>query len=300
VAWDIDTGPAGAADFSAGETGAVSKLIRGSSILPARRQDIELHTADGLTLVGELALPEDRAPVATLICLHPLPTHGGMMDSHVFRKAAWRLPALAGLAVLRFNTRGTSSLRGTSEGAFDNAVGERFDVAAAIEYAEFADLPNMWLLGWSFGTDLALKYGCDPAVRGAILLSPPLRYTTDAELAVWADSGKPVTALVPELDDFLRPDEARRRFSVIPHAEVVGVPGARHLWVGYAEVVLDEIVRRVAPDTPVPLPSTWDGPMEYGDSSAYADRTLAAFSDVPHPSQESSYSGKGPIVSPDA
>ncbi len=64
------------------------------------------------------------------------------MDSHVFRKAAWRLPALADLAVLRFNTRGTSSVRGTSEGSFDGAVGERFDVAAAIEYAEFADLPE--------------------------------------------------------------------------------------------------------------------------------------------------------------
>src|SRR5437868_6679589 len=83
--------------------------IRANSILPARREDIELHTADGLTLVGELARPADRDPVATLICLHPLPTHGGMMDSHVFRKAAWRLPALAGLAVLRFNTRGTGS-----------------------------------------------------------------------------------------------------------------------------------------------------------------------------------------------
>ena len=99
------------------------------------------------------------------------------MDSHVFRKAAWRLPALADLAVLRFNTRGTSSVRGTSEGAFDDAVGERFDVAAAIEYAEFAELPNIWLVGWSFGTDLALKYGCDPAVAGAILLSPPLRFS---------------------------------------------------------------------------------------------------------------------------
>ena len=83
-------------------------------------EDIELHTADGLTLVGELALPADRRPVATIVCLHPLPTHGGMMDSHVYRKAAWRLPALAGVAVLRFNTRGTSSVRGTSEGAFDD------------------------------------------------------------------------------------------------------------------------------------------------------------------------------------
>ena len=43
----------------------------------------------------------DRDPVATLVCLHPLPTHGGMMDSHLYRKAAWRLPALADMAVLR-------------------------------------------------------------------------------------------------------------------------------------------------------------------------------------------------------
>ena len=117
--------------------------------------------------------------MATLVCLHPLPTHGGMMDSHVFRKAAFRLPALAGVAVLRFNTRGTSSVQGTSEGAFDDAVGERYDVAAAIEYAEFDDLPDIWLLGWSFGTDLALMHGLDPAVEGAILLSPPLRFSTD-------------------------------------------------------------------------------------------------------------------------
>src|SRR4051812_49847417 len=120
--------------------------IRANSILPARRTDIDLHTADGVRLVGELALPADRDPVATIVCLHPLPTHGGMMDSHVLRKAAWRLPALADLAVLRFNTRGTSSVRGTSEGTFDGGKDERFDVAAAIEYAEFADLPDIWLV----------------------------------------------------------------------------------------------------------------------------------------------------------
>src|SRR6266542_1597057 len=157
-----------------------ARPIRANSILPANRTDIELHTADGLTLVGELALPVAGQPVATLVCLHPLPTHGGMMDSHILRKAAWRLPALAGIAVLRFNTSGTTSERGTSDGAFDGGVGERFDVA------------DIWLLGWSFGADLVLRYGCDPSVVAAILLSPPLRSVTPDDLEVWRASGKPV------------------------------------------------------------------------------------------------------------
>jgi alpha/beta superfamily hydrolase len=255
--------------------------IRANSVLPANREEITLETADGLSLVGELALPEDRDPVATLVCLHPLPTHGGMMDSHVFRKAAFRLPALAGVAVLRFNTRGTTSLQGTSEGSFDEARGERHDVVAAIEYAEFHDLPGIWVVGWSFGTDLALMYAGDPAVRGLVLLSPPLRFSTDEHLAAWAESGKPVLALVPEHDDYLRPDEARERFAAVPQAEVVGVDGAKHLWVGDAERVLDLVVARVAPDVEVPLPREWDGPMQVADTSSYADRTVAAYKDVP-------------------
>jgi alpha/beta superfamily hydrolase len=259
--------------------------IRANSILPATREDIELHTADGLTLVGELARPLDRDPVATLVCLHPLPTHGGMMDSHVFRKAAWRLPALAGIAVLRFNTRGTSSVRGTSEGAFSAAVDEKFDVAAAIEYAEFADLPNIWLLGWSFGTDLTLMHGLDPAVAGAILLSPPLRFSQPEHLKAWAADGRRLTAIVPEFDDYLRPAEATERFAAVPQAEVVPITGGKHLWVGDAEKVLDEIVQRVAPEVTTPLPREWDGPIETGDMNAYADRSVAAFSDVPVPGQ---------------
>ena len=261
--------------------GRMTEIIRGNSILPARRVPLTLETADGLSLVGELALPEDSAPVATMICLHPLPTHGGMMDSHLFRKAAYRLPALADIAVLRFNTRGTASVQGTSGGAFDNAGDEKYDVAAAIEYAEFADLPNIWLVGWSFGTDLALIYGLDPAVAGLILLSPPLRFSDPEHLAAWAESGKPVTALIPELDDYLRPDEARERFAAVPQAELIIVDGAKHLWVGDSERVLDEITRKLAPGVAVPLPKTWDGPISTADSSAYADRTVAAFKDVP-------------------
>jgi alpha/beta superfamily hydrolase len=239
------------------------QTIRANTVLPARRRDIELHTTDGLRLVGELALPLERDPVATLVTLHPLPTHGGFMDSHILKKASFRLPALADIAVLRFNTRGTTSPRGTSEGAFDEGRSERYDVAAAIEFAEFAQTPalvNRWLLGWSFGTDLALMYGNDPAIAGAILLSPPLRYARPEHLQDWADSGRPLVALVPELDDYLRPAEAMQRFGAIPAARVVGVPGAKHLWVGESFVrrALNEIVATVTPGAG-PLPDTWNG-----------------------------------------
>ena len=233
--------------------------ITASTILPAQREPITLLTADGLTLVGELALPEARPPAATLICLHPLPTHGGMMDSHVFRKASFRLPALADLAVLRFNTRGTSSDRGTSDGKFGEGEAERHDVAAAIGFAADRDLPQLWLVGWSFGTELALRFGVAPDVVGAILLSPPLRRAGDADLDSWARSGKPLVALVPEHDDYLQPGDARTRFARVPQAEVIGVPGAKHLWVGerYVRIVLDEIVRRVNPAA-WPLPTKWE------------------------------------------
>ncbi|HEY5223307.1 MAG TPA: alpha/beta hydrolase [Microbacteriaceae bacterium] len=232
--------------------------IRGGIELPARREDIELHTEDGLTLVGELALPLDDVPIATLVTLHPLPTAGGFMDSHILRKAAARLPALADLAVLRFNTRGTHSPRGTSDGGFDGGVAERFDLAAAMAFVRERGLPHPWLVGWSFGTEIALKYGREHPIDGAILLSPPLHRATDAELAAWADDTRPLIAMIPEHDTYLQPEEARRRFAIVPHARVIAVEDGKHLWVGekLTRRVLTEIVNVVNPAA-LPLPTQW-------------------------------------------
>ena len=77
------------------------EAIRAATVLPARRIPVRLTTSDGLALIGELALPEQSAIAGVLVLLHPLPTHGGMMDSHIYRKAAYRLPALADLAIFR-------------------------------------------------------------------------------------------------------------------------------------------------------------------------------------------------------
>jgi hypothetical protein len=232
--------------------------IRGGVELPARREDIELHTSDGFTLVGELALPLTVAPVATLVCLHPLPTGGGFMDSHILRKAAARLPALADLAVLRFNFRGVTSPRGTSEGSFGDGILEEKDLAAAMSFVAERGLPHPWLVGWSFGTEVAVRFGLRFPIDGAILLSPPLKRATDAELGRWAGSSKRLVAIIPELDDYLRPPEARERFAIVPETDLVEVSDGKHLWVGEHQTarVLGEIVTRVNPSK-VPLPTVW-------------------------------------------
>jgi alpha/beta superfamily hydrolase len=225
-------------------------------VLPANRRSISIKTADGLNLIGEVATPIGNR-VASILCLHPLPTAGGMMDSHVYKKAANRLPAMAGIEVIRFNTRGTTSEAGTSDGTFGEGVSEKFDVEAAIEFA-FNELgvEKLWVLGWSFGTDLALKFARDSRVKGLVLLSPPLRTSEVSDLEFWANDGRPVTALIPEFDDYLKPEAAAVAFKLLPQIKLINVADAKHLWVGEPAVyrVLSEITEILSPQS-LPLPT---------------------------------------------
>ena len=240
--------------------------LAANNVLPAQREPITLTTADGFKLIGELALPEQGESVATIICLHPNPTGGGMMDSHLFRKAAWRLPALAQVAVLRFNFRGTTSAAGTSEGAYDQGHLEGQDLEAALDFAIARNLPNIWLVGWSFGTDVLLIHGNVDPVQGGILFSPPLKWSDESALQGWADSGRPLLALVPELDEYLTPEQALPRFAKVPQCETIGIAECKHLWVGekFVRIAWEEALSRIRPDLPK-LTWQWDGPMDKWD-----------------------------------
>ena len=234
----------------------MAEPIRPSTQLPANRSPFTLITADGETLVGEVASPIGNSTGA-ILCLHPLPTAGGMMDSHILKKAANRLPDMAGITVVRFNTRGTTSANGTSTGNFDNGIAEKFDVEAALSYClDTLKLENLWIVGWSFGTDLALRHAKDPRHKGLILLSPPLRTTEPSDLEYWNQDGRPVITVVPELDDYLQPAEAAERFSIIKNHHMIAVDGAKHLWVGEPSVyrVLTELTQIIAPSR-LPLPT---------------------------------------------
>lgn len=236
-------------------------MIRASTVLPALREPFKLVTSDGLNLVAEIARPlkPTNASVGTLVMLHPLPTAGGMMDSHIFRKAAARLPEFADLNILRFNSRGTESEAGRSDGHFENGDGEIHDVQAAIDFAATnCGTQNLWVVGWSFGTDLALRHARDPRVKGLILLSPPLRTAKLSDLQWWAQDGRRVISLVPEFDDYLKPNEAVIAFEPLTQIEIIPVDGAKHLWVGEPHVyrVLNEITKIVNP-AKAPLPTEY-------------------------------------------
>ncbi|NQU36563.1 MAG: alpha/beta hydrolase, partial [Actinobacteria bacterium] len=176
--------------------------------------------------------------------------------------------ALADVAVLRFNTRGTASAGGTSGGVFDGGDAEGLDLAAAVDYVRSRGLPTPWLVGWSFGTDVILKHPEVEPISGVVLISPPLRYTNAQELAAWAQRDCPVLALIPEFDDYLRPDAAAQAFAPLPAVELMTGSGAKHLWVGEPSVqfVLNELVRVVQPAALDPetngLPTQWGGPIE--------------------------------------
>ena len=225
-------------------------------MLPANRRPITIRTADGLNLIGEVATPI-AVRNGSILALHPLPTAGGMMDSHVYKKASNRLPAMAGIEIIRFNSRGTTSEAGTSEGSFGEGVTEKFDVEAAIEFS-FNELgvEKLWVMGWSFGTDLALKFARDPRVIGLILLSPPLRTSELSDLEFWAKDGRPITALIPEFDDYLQPAAAAKAFEIVSQINLINVDEAKHLWVGEPAVyrVLSEITKIIAPES-LPLPT---------------------------------------------
>jgi alpha/beta superfamily hydrolase len=233
----------------------VPELIRPSTILPANRSLITIKTSDGLNLIGEVATPLGEI-TGSLLMLHPNPAGGGMMDSHIYKKAANRLPTMAGVQIIRFNTRGTQSELGKSEGEYDHGKAERFDVLAAVDYCfEQLKTHNLYVIGWSFGTELALQYARDKRIKELILLSPPMLSTTDEDLDFWIKDGRQITALIPELDDYLRPDAAKLKFSKLKNLKQIDVVGAKHLWVGepMVHLVLSEIVKVIAPNR-LPLP----------------------------------------------
>ena len=194
-------------------------------------EPVQLHTADGLTLEGELQVPDGARAAAVLA--HPHPLHGGNMRSIVIGALFAGLPA-AGMAALRFNFRGV----GASEGTHDEGRGERLDVVAALDaLAEIAGAPGLPLVlaGWSFGADTSLAVD-DERHAGWFAVAPPLRHTGDVAAA---SDPRPTLLAVPERDQFRSPESAREVVASWTNTRIHVVPGADHFLVGRTDRVVE-------------------------------------------------------------
>jgi alpha/beta superfamily hydrolase len=169
--------------------------------------------------------------MAALVC-HPHPLFGGTMHNKVVYQAAKSLDAL-GLAVLRFNFRGT----GLSEGKHDRGEGERGDVRAALDFlaAEFPNIPLL-VAGFSFGSWVGLRAGCeDPRVTSLIGLGAPVN---NADFSYLTHCPKPKLFVHGSSDMYGAVDKLNAVVAAVPgENKIVIVDEADHFFVGKLDQV---------------------------------------------------------------
>ncbi|HLJ48927.1 MAG TPA: alpha/beta fold hydrolase [Bryobacteraceae bacterium] len=145
--------------------------------MPRRIESLMLSGPAG-QLEALLEEPEDTAPIEAFLVCHPHPKGGGTMHNKVVYRMA-RALRRSGAVVLRFNYRGVNR----SEGIYDEGVGEIEDARAALEFlrSRYPDLPYS-LAGFSFGSRIILKLGCELAPSRLIAVGVPAAYTETHEL----------------------------------------------------------------------------------------------------------------------
>jgi alpha/beta superfamily hydrolase len=123
---------------------------------------------------GPLRLEGYFAPAVSgrgVVVAHPHPLMGGSLDNLVVETVVTAF-AGQGYATLRFNFRGV----GLSEGAYDEGRGEQEDLRAAVDFLAGRGVREILLAGYSFGAWVIVRLlGQAPPVRGALLVSPPIR-----------------------------------------------------------------------------------------------------------------------------
>lgn len=126
-------------------------------------------TSDGLTIEGLLDfVPGNKG----IVISHPHPLYGGDMYNYVVESVA-RIFREHNYTTLRFNFRGT----GSSEGKYDNGIGEQNDVMAALSYLKKSGMSQLCLAGYSFGAWVnAHAANKNLGIQEMLMISPPVAF----------------------------------------------------------------------------------------------------------------------------
>jgi alpha/beta superfamily hydrolase len=186
---------------------------------------IRVRGEDGVEVEGDLLLA-DEAWAGAVVC-HPHPAYGGDRHNVVVDRIFTTL-AEAGVSVLRFDFR-------------RSGADEERDVRAAVDELARHLEPGrpLWLVGYSFGADMALSVG-DERVAEWVAVAPPLRFGPPS--CPGAGDPRPVLVLAAEHDQFTSPDELRRATADWADATVTVVGGADHFLAGAAGRVAEAVL----------------------------------------------------------
>ncbi len=191
-----------------------------------------------VTLQG---LVESGSKNCGAVITHPHPLYGGDMNNHVvaiIRQAFLK----KGYTTLRFNFRGT----GSSQGRFDNGIGEQADLAAAISFLRERGLTKIALAGYSFGVWInALASQDRNWTWPMVLVSPPVGFIDFS--AIGALPG--LELVVTGSRDDIAPAEAIRRVLPIwnPGAHFEIIDGSDHFYSRHARQLEDVLSRHIRP-----------------------------------------------------
>ena len=170
--------------------------------------------------------PEGPPRGVAVVC-HPHPLHGGTMHTKAVYRAAQGLNDV-GLVALRFNFRGV----GTSTGTYEEGIGERDDVTAALDWLaeHYPGLPVI-VGGFSFGAMVGLSVGVsDARVHGLLGLGLPIR-NSSYDFAFLAEGAKATLVVQGENDEFGSGEDVAAVLAELgSHITLVRIPGTDHFF----------------------------------------------------------------------
>jgi uncharacterized protein len=184
-----------------------------------------------------------------LVC-HPHPQHGGTMHNKVVFRLAKGLRR-SGHVVMRFNYRGVN----LSEGEYAHGEGELDDARIALEVlmTRYPALP-LTLAGFSFGSRIALRMGCDqsssvgtladvnrPAARRIIAVGFPTIYKDRTFLD---NCSVPRIFIQSTRDQYGPMEELRPLVEALPEPkQLIWIDAQDHFFAGALEQLEESVIQ---------------------------------------------------------
>ncbi len=178
--------------------------------------------------------PLRRHGTFAVIC-HPHPLHGGAMTNKVVYMIDRTFNGL-GLGTQRFNFRGV----GKSTGQFDNGKGETDDLRAVVNWLKNEYAPSeLWLAGFSFGSEIALRGHSDLNANRLLLVAPPVERFQAENLPL---SNIPILVIQGDKDEIVSPASVSAWVKTQAHqAEYIIMADAEHFFHGKLNQLRDVI-----------------------------------------------------------